>query len=93
MPRVSPFGGWRSPINAALVAAGEVPIKGVTRDAIVSGLIERGHRNVRPLDGPRDLAPLIRELARPGDMIVCLGAGSITNWATSLPAELAQLHS
>ena len=78
---------------ADVYAAGETPIEGVTRDAIVAGLIERGHRNVRPLDGPRDLALLVRELARPGDMIVCLGAGSITNWANSLPGELAQLQS
>ena len=78
---------------ADIYAAGETPIEGVTREAIVAGLIERGHRNVRPLDGPRDLALLVRELARPGDMIVCLGAGSITNWANSLPGELAQLQS
>jgi UDP-N-acetylmuramate--alanine ligase len=78
---------------ADVYAAGETPIEGVSRDAIVAGLIERGHRNVRPLDGPRDLALLVRELARPGDMIVCLGAGSITNWANSLPGELVQLQS
>jgi UDP-N-acetylmuramate--alanine ligase len=78
---------------ADVYAAGETPIEGVTREAIVAGLIERGHRNVRPLDGPRDLALLVRELARPGDMIVCLGAGSITNWANSLPGELAGLRS
>jgi UDP-N-acetylmuramate--alanine ligase len=77
---------------ADVYAAGETPIEGVTREAIVAGLIERGHRNVRPLDGPRDLAMLVRELARPGDMIVCLGAGSITNWANSLPGELARLQ-
>ncbi len=78
---------------ADVYAAGESPIEGVTREAIVAGLIERGHRNVRPLNGPRDFALLVRELARPGDMIVCLGAGSITNWANSLPGELAQLQS
>jgi UDP-N-acetylmuramate--alanine ligase len=47
---------------------------------------------VRPLTGPHDLAPLVCELARPGDIVVCLGAGSITNWANSLPGELAQLQ-
>src|SRR5215471_18553940 len=74
---------------ADVYAAGETPIEGVTREAIVTGLIERGHNNVRPFDGPRDLVLLVRELARPGDMIVCLGAGSITNWANSLPGALA----
>ena len=53
-------------IVADIYPAGEVPIEGVTKDAIVAGLIERGHRNVRPLADPGDLAPLIAELARPG---------------------------
>jgi UDP-N-acetylmuramate--alanine ligase len=78
---------------ADIYAAGEAPIEGVTREAVVAGLIEHGHRNVRALADPRDLAPLVSEMARPGDMVVCLGAGSITNWATNLPGELARLQS
>jgi UDP-N-acetylmuramate--alanine ligase len=78
---------------ADIYAAGEAPIEGVTREAVVAGLIEHGHRNVRDLADPRDLAPLVSELASPGDMVVCLGAGSITNWANNLPAELARLQS
>jgi len=78
---------------ADVYSAGETPIEGVTREAVVAGLIERGHRDARALNDPRDLAPLIRELARPGDMVVCLGAGSITNWANNLPGELASLQS
>jgi UDP-N-acetylmuramate--alanine ligase len=31
----------------------------------------------------------VRRLAQPGDYVVCLGAGSITQWAYALPAELA----
>jgi len=75
---------------ADIYAAGETPIEGVTREAVVSGLIERGHRNVLELADPRDLARLVSEVARPGDMVVCLGAGSITNWANDLPRELAR---
>jgi UDP-N-acetylmuramate--alanine ligase len=78
---------------ADIYAAGEPPIEGVSRDALVAGLIEHGHRNVRPLIDARELAPAIGELAQPGDMVVCLGAGSITGWANSLPADLAALHS
>jgi UDP-N-acetylmuramate--alanine ligase len=77
---------------ADIYAAGETPIEGVTREAVVAGLIEHGHRNVRPLADPQDLAPLVCELARPGDIVVCLGAGSITNWANNLPRELTQLQ-
>jgi UDP-N-acetylmuramate--alanine ligase len=81
--------------DAVLVAdvypAGEAPIEGVSGPALVTGLSAHGHRNARSLAGPDQLAPLLREIARPGDMVVCLGAGSITNWANSLPAELARL--
>ncbi len=86
------FNDADSVLVADIYAAGEEPIEGVTRDAIVAGLIEHGHRNVRPLAGPAELAPLVAELAQPGDMVVCLGAGSITAWANSLPGELEALR-
>jgi UDP-N-acetylmuramate--alanine ligase len=76
---------------AEVYAAGEAPIDGVSRDALVAGLSAHGHRNALALPGPDDLAPMLRDLARPGDIVVCLGAGSITNWANSLPADLAGL--
>ena len=77
---------------ADVYAAGEAPIAGVSRDALVTGLGAHGHRNARALPGPEHLAPLLHELARPGDIVVCLGAGSITNWANSLPDDLAKLE-
>ena len=51
----------------------------------------RGHRNVMPLEGPEKLAGMIKGLAKPGDYVVCLGAGSITQWAYALPGELKAL--
>jgi UDP-N-acetylmuramate--alanine ligase len=77
-------------VVADVYAAGEAPIDGVHRDALIAGLRARGHRDVRPLNGPAELAPLVAGLVRPGDMVVCLGAGSITAWANALPAELAR---
>jgi UDP-N-acetylmuramate--alanine ligase len=76
---------------ADVYAAGEQPIEGANRDALVAGMRARGHRHVQALPDPKDLAPLVHELARPGDFVVCLGAGSITNWAQSLPGELDRL--
>ena len=73
-------------------AAGEAPIKGVDRDALVDGLRARGHRQVVPLKGPETLAETILALSRPGDMAVCLGAGNITQWAATLPEELQTLQ-
>ena len=52
----------------------------------------RGHRQVIPLEGPEQLAGLVRELAQPGDYVVCLGAGSITQWAYALSGELSALE-
>jgi UDP-N-acetylmuramate--alanine ligase len=78
-------------IVADVYAAGEAPLPGIDRDALVEGLLTRGHRHVLPLPTPADLAPLIRDLAKPGDLVVCLGAGSITNWANALPRELDEL--
>jgi UDP-N-acetylmuramate--alanine ligase len=75
-------------IVADVYAAGEPPIEGISRDALVEGLLVRGHRHVVKLPGASALAPLVHDLARPGDLVICLGAGSITNWANALPSEL-----
>jgi UDP-N-acetylmuramate--alanine ligase len=79
-------------IVADVYAAGEAPITGVTRDALVDGLRARGHRSVVPLPSPARLAEMVFAIARPGDFVVCLGAGNITQWAASLPMELAGLQ-
>ena len=76
-------------IVAHVYPAGEAPIDGVDRDHFVAGLRAHGHRQVIALDGPDQLAGVVRGLARPGDYVVCLGAGSITQWAYALPGELA----
>jgi UDP-N-acetylmuramate--alanine ligase len=76
---------------AHVYPAGEAPIAGADRDALVQGLRARGHRQVIALEGPADIAPQVRRLARAGDIVVFLGAGSITQWAYALPGELAAL--
>lgn len=73
---------------AEVYAAGEEPIPGATRDDLVDGLIRHGHRHARAILSEDDLARLVREQARPGDIVVCLGAGTISAWANALPAKL-----
>jgi UDP-N-acetylmuramate--alanine ligase len=85
------FNDADSVIVAQVYPAGEQPIVGADRDALVAGIRARGHRHVIALDNPQQLAPIVRNLASPGDYVVCLGAGSITQWAYALPAELAAL--
>jgi len=76
-------------IIAPVYSAGEAPISGVDRDALVLAIRNHGHRQVVALDGPDKLAGLVAAMAKPGDYVVCLGAGSITQWAYALPGELA----
>ena len=78
-------------IIADVYPAGEAPIEGADRDALVEGLRAGGHRDARALENEEALPELIASIAQPGDMVVCLGAGSITKWANALPQALAEL--
>jgi UDP-N-acetylmuramate--alanine ligase len=78
-------------IVAPVYAAGEQPIEGASHAELAEGIRARGHRAVHKIDGPEELAPLVRGLAKPGDIVVCLGAGSSTQWAHALPGQLAAL--
>ena len=71
-----------------IYAAGEAPIEGASRDDLVAGLIRHGHRDARAITTQDDLTALVKEQAKPGDMVVCLGAGTISAWANELPARL-----
>ncbi|KRS16238.1 UDP-N-acetylmuramate--L-alanine ligase [Roseovarius indicus] len=73
---------------ADVYAAGEDPIPGASRDDLVAGLIRHGHRHARAIRDEDDLERLVREQAGPGDMVVCLGAGTISGWANNLPGRL-----
>ena len=79
-------------IVADVYAAGEQPIPDRDQDALVEGLRAHGHRSVVPLPGPDHLAEMVHAIARPGDYVVCLGAGNITTWAHALPAQLSELQ-
>ncbi len=71
-------------------AAGEAPIAGASHVDLVAGLIRHGHRHARTVESEDDLERIVREQARPGDMVVCLGAGTISAWANGLPARLEE---
>ena len=78
-------------IVANVYTAGETPIDGADRDHLVLAMRARGHRQVMALEGPEKHAGLVKGLAKPGDYVVLLGAGNITQWAYALPGELAAL--
>ncbi|UWR34563.1 UDP-N-acetylmuramate--L-alanine ligase [Sulfitobacter sp. W027] len=73
---------------ADVYAAGEEPIPGADRDGLVAGLIQHGHRHAYAVENAEALTHLVLREARPGDMVVCLGAGTISGWANELPEAL-----
>ncbi len=75
-------------IVAPVYAAGEAPIAGIDHEHLAEAARARGHRGVSTITGRAELGGLLRGLLRPGDVVVCLGAGDITAWAQALPAEL-----
>lgn len=78
-------------VVADVYAAGETPIDGIDRDHFVAGLRAHGHREVIPLPAASELAGIVKGLAKSGDLVVCLGAGNITQWAYALPDQLKEL--
>ncbi len=90
-----PFSTCFNDADAVIVTevypAGEAPIEGADRDNLVAAIRARGHRHAIPLPGQPQLAGIVKGLAKPGDYVVCLGAGNITQWAYSLAGELKAL--
>src|ERR1700736_1286400 len=78
-------------VVAEVYPAGEAPIPGIDRDHFVLGLRAHGHREVIPLPNATELAKVVHGIAGRGDLVVCLGAGNITQWAYALPGELKAL--
>ena len=87
-----PFSSCFNDADVVLVAdvypAGEKPIEGIDRDHLVAAIKAHGHRRAIALNGADDVPALVREMAKPGDYIVFLGAGNITQWAYALPEQL-----
>ncbi len=78
---------------APVYPAGEEPIDGVDSTALVEGLRARGHRMVKPVGDVNELASSLRDIAAPGDIIVCMGAGDITKWAAGLADGIGKARS
>ncbi len=77
---------------APVYEAGEKPIEGFDSASLVAGLVSAGHRDARTIDGPEEIAPLLVEIVEEGDIVIFLGAGSVTQWAYALPDELMALE-
>ena len=69
-------------------SAGEKPLPGIDHKSVAAGIRKTGHSGVHPVDSEAELAPVIRQLSRPGDLVVGLGAGTISEWIYALPEQL-----
>ncbi len=78
-------------VVAPVYPAGEAAIEGINRDALVEGVRRHGHRHVTALGSPGDLPAIVAAEAKPGDLVIFLGAGDITAWAYALPGQLDAL--
>jgi UDP-N-acetylmuramate--alanine ligase len=79
-------------VIADVYSAGELPIEGVNQASLIDGIRAHGHRMVIPLNQPDELTVIVKENMVSGDLVVCLGAGNITNWAHDLPSNLERLR-
>jgi UDP-N-acetylmuramate--alanine ligase len=68
--------------------AGEKPMKGFESTDLENGLSKYGHKNVSYIKNERVLISKLLNLINPNDIIICLGAGSITRIANNLEEEL-----
>lgn len=75
---------------AEVYAAGEDPVPGADRDTLVAAIQAQGHPSATAIGSAEDLAALVLREAKSGDIVVCLGAGTISAWAQGLPAQLAK---
>ncbi|MGD9827906.1 MAG: UDP-N-acetylmuramate--L-alanine ligase, partial [Hyphomicrobiaceae bacterium] len=76
---------------APIYSAGEAPIEGIDHVTLAEGIRRSGHPRAVAIDHEHDLAPVLRDLARPGDYVVVMGAGTNTDWAYALPDQLAEV--
>jgi UDP-N-acetylmuramate--alanine ligase len=68
--------------------AGEEPLKGFESTDLKNGLLKYGHKNVSYLESKKSLIRETLKIINPNDIIICLGAGSITKIANTLEKEL-----
>ncbi len=77
-------------ILTPVYSGGEDALEGFTSETLAEGLRKKIQTPVHTIGCQAELAPLLVTLAQPGDIVLCLGAGSITHWAASLPEELKE---
>ena len=75
-------------IVSDVYSAGQAPIEGASQDDLVAGITKAGHKNVIKMNSEKDLAQIVKPLISAGDIVFCVGAGTVTYWAAALADQL-----
>ena len=75
-----------------IYAASEDPIPGITVDALAAAVNASRQTPVHVVPKLEDVAGRVADLARSGDLVITLGAGSIGSLAGTLVEELHRRH-
>lgn len=70
--------------------AGESPIEGVSAESLAEAIRRHGHRDVTWVADKRDVAEVLEDRIRPGDVVIALGAGDINASIRELRDRLAK---
>lgn len=71
-------------------AAGEAPIEGIDAAALAEGLRAHGHRHVQLIEDETDLPAALAAEVQGEDVVICMGAGSISTLAQTLPQQIEE---
>ena len=83
------FAGADHIVLTDIYSAGEDPIEGVTVDLLAAAIRRGGRAPVEIVPALEDLVPALVRIARPGDVVITLGAGSIGSVVETLVDALA----
>jgi UDP-N-acetylmuramate--alanine ligase len=74
---------------ADIYAASEEPIPTLNKELIVNAIKQsKSHKDARLLESPDDLVKIVKDNAEKNDIVIFMGAGSITKWANEIPEKL-----
>ena len=72
-----------------IYAASETPIEGITAEVLTGNIRRYGHKNVRYIGGVDGAADIVCPELVAGDLVITLGAGSVTRLSDEILEKLA----
>lgn len=79
-------------IITEIFSAGEQPIPGVSGEILCDEIRKFGHKHIHFEPDMKNIPSLIKELVKPKDMVLIMGAGSISSIIPEIIAALGETH-